>query len=63
MKVVVNLRLCEGNGRCEEVAGEIFEVRDDRSQFLVDRPPPELRDKLQLAMRLCPRQAIHLIDD
>ena len=63
MKVVVDQRLCEGNGRCEEVAGEIFELRNDRSQVLVERPPTRLRDKMQLAVRLCPRQAIRLIED
>ncbi|MGH7933711.1 MAG: ferredoxin, partial [Candidatus Binataceae bacterium] len=29
MKVVVDHSLCEGNGRCVEVASQVFELRDD----------------------------------
>lgn len=63
MKVVVDHNLCEGNGRCVEVASQIFELRDDdRSHVLLEQPPPALRSKVELAVSLCPRQAIRLID-
>ncbi|HVB79074.1 MAG TPA: ferredoxin [Candidatus Binataceae bacterium] len=64
MKVVVDHNLCEGNGRCVEIAPQMFELRDDdRSYVLIERPPRELRTKLELAVTLCPRQAIRLIED
>jgi ferredoxin len=64
MRVVVDHNLCEGNGRCVEVAPQVFELRDDdRSYVLMQNPPQDLRDKLQLAAKLCPRQAIRLAED
>jgi ferredoxin len=64
MKVVVDHNLCEGNGRCVEVAPQVFELRDDdRSYVLMQKPPQDLRAKLQLAVTLCPRQAISLAED
>ncbi|MBF6560076.1 MAG: ferredoxin [Candidatus Binataceae bacterium] len=62
MKVVVDHNLCEGNGRCAEVAPEVFELRDDdRSHVLADAPAPGSRPRIDLAVSLCPRQAIRLI--
>ena len=64
MRVVVDHTLCEGNGRCVEAAPGIFELRDDdRSYVLQERPPVSLRAKVELAARLCPRQAIRLLDE
>jgi ferredoxin len=60
----VDHNLCEGNGRCVEVAPQVFELRDDdRSYVLTQSPPQDLRTKVQLAATLCPRQAIRLIED
>src|ERR1700730_259890 len=43
MKVLVDHKLCEGNGRCIEVASEVFELRDDdRSYVRVERPAANL---------------------
>jgi ferredoxin len=64
MKVVVDQKLCEGNNRCQESAPEVFEVGpDDLSRVLLEHPPSDLRAKVDLAIRLCPRQAIRLIED
>ncbi len=64
MKIVVDHDLCEGNGRCVEVAPQIFELRDDdRSYVLLQHPPQDMRAKVQLAVTLCPRQAIRLVED
>jgi len=61
MKVLVDLKLCEGNQRCMESAPEVFEVRDDdKTHLLLERPPERLREKIKLAIKLCPRQAITL---
>ena len=64
MRVVVDHNLCEGNARCNEIAPEVFELRDDdRSYVLVEKPPPALRAKIELAASRCPRQAIRLIEE
>ena len=61
MRVVVDRHACEGNARCSEVAPEIFEVRDDDKAFVrLHNPPESLKEKLKLAVRLCPRQAISI---
>ncbi|MGO9450678.1 MAG: ferredoxin [Candidatus Binataceae bacterium] len=63
MKIVIDPRLCEGNERCANAAPEIFEVRDDKAHLLIERPSAHLLDKIRLAVRMCPRQAISIIDD
>ena len=64
MKLVVDRQMCEGNMRCSETAPELFEVRaDDKSHVLVERPPQALLDKARAAVRLCPRQAISIVDE
>jgi ferredoxin len=64
MKVVVDQNLCEGNTKCQQVAPEVFEVREDeKSHLLIARPPERMREKIELAARMCPRQAITVSDD
>jgi ferredoxin len=59
MKVVVNSDMCEGHAKCELTAPEVFKVGDDDvSVVLIDDVPAELREKVDRAIRLCPRQAI-----
>ncbi|MCY4391734.1 MAG: ferredoxin [Chloroflexi bacterium] len=61
MKPVVDHTLCEGHARCEETAPQVFEVdENDKSQVLVEVVPEELRDRVDVAVRVCPRQAISL---
>ena len=63
MKVVVNEDLCEGHGKCEIEAPEVFVLGDDDlSRVLVDDVPEELVPKVEKAIRLCPRQAISWAD-
>jgi ferredoxin len=63
MKIVVDRHACEGNARCSDVAPEIFEVRDDDKSFVkLENPPAALQEKLKLAIKLCPRQAISIED-
>jgi ferredoxin len=63
MKIVVDRHACEGNARCSDVAPELFEVRDDDKAFVkLETPPANLVEKLKLAVKLCPRQAISTED-
>jgi ferredoxin len=51
--------MCEGHAKCEMAAPEVFKLGpDDVSIVLVDEVPEELREKVDRAIRLCPRQAI-----
>jgi ferredoxin len=64
MRVVVDFDLCESNAICMSVAPEVFEVRDDDFLYILDeRPPEELRPKVEEAVRRCPKQAISIADD
>jgi ferredoxin len=63
MKIVVDYDLCEANAICQRVAPELFRVDDkDVLQVLQPEPPEALRDKLEAAVRRCPRRALTLID-
>ncbi len=63
MRVVVDYDRCEGNGRCALVAPEVFEVPEDQAVVRLERPGEELRAKVERAVRVCPRQAIRIVDD
>jgi ferredoxin len=44
-------------------APEVFEVRDDNFLYVLqEEPPEELRAKVEEAVRVCPTQAISLVD-
>jgi ferredoxin len=59
MKVTISPDLCEGNAKCQAAAPEVFEVRDDDlAHLLVEEIPADARDRVEAAIRLCPRQAI-----
>ncbi|MBA4180486.1 MAG: ferredoxin [Anaerolinea sp.] len=64
MKVQVNHDVCEGHGKCQAAAPEVFELRDDDlSHVLVENVPEALKEKVERAIRLCPRQAISWAQD
>jgi len=59
VKVKVDPDLCEGHGKCQAAAPEVFRLGDDDlSVVIMDDIPEELRPKVDRAIRLCPRQAI-----
>jgi ferredoxin len=63
-RVVVDFDRCESNALCMGVAPEVFEVRDDDFLYVLQEQPPEsLREKCQEAARLCPKQAIAIVDE
>ncbi len=63
MKIVVDYDLCEANARCMEVAPEVFRVDDDDNlHVLIETPGEDLREKVEEAVRLCPRQAISIAE-
>lgn len=63
-RVVVDFDRCESNALCMAAAPEVFEVRDDDFLYVLqEQPPEELRDKCLEAARLCPKQAIAIVDE
>jgi len=66
LKVVVDFDLCEANARCMEVCPEVFKVDDDDFLHILIEDGPKLaplRDKLKEAERVCPRQAITIVEE
>ena len=64
MRVVVDFDLCESNALCMGIAPEVFEVRDDDFLYVLDEHPPEgLREKVLMAVRTCPKNAISIEED
>jgi ferredoxin len=63
MRVVVDFDLCESNALCMAAAPEVFEVREDDLLYVLDENPPEaLREKVEAAVRTCPKHAISIED-
>lgn len=64
MKIIVDYDRCEGYGRCVEIAPDVFALNDDgQSYVIVARLDEEMRPRIAQAVRLCPRQALSLVDD
>ncbi|HMO54834.1 MAG TPA: ferredoxin [Tepidiformaceae bacterium] len=62
MKVKVDADMCEGHAKCEMAAPEVFKLGPDEvSIILVEEVPANLKDKVDRAIRLCPRQAINWV--
>lgn len=60
-KIVVDYDLCEANLVCMRLVPQIFQVDDqDKLHLLLETPPPELLEQVQLAVRRCPRKALSL---
>ena len=64
MKIVVDYDLCESNAVCMGIAPEVFEVRDDDFLYVLnEHPGEELREKMEEAVRRCPKQAISIEEE
>jgi len=64
MRIEVDWDLCQGHAMCQEEAPEVFSV-DSKGMLtvLLERPPEELREKVEAACRYCPTRAIRLVED
>jgi ferredoxin len=64
MKVKVDHDACEGHGKCAKAAPAVFELRDDDlSYVLIDEIPESEVERVRTAARMCPRQAIQIIEE
>jgi hypothetical protein len=63
VKVIVDRDLCEGNARCVQLAPRVFRTDDnDKLEILIDEVPEDLREAVESAVAVCPRQALRLLD-
>jgi ferredoxin len=63
MRVIVDLSQCESNALCMGVAPDVFHVDDDDNLTVLDESPDEsARERVQEAVRVCPKQAISIVD-
>ncbi len=61
LKMTVNWALCDGNGVCAVEAPEIFELDDDDNLIVLQETiGPELKDKAERSVRVCPKHALSL---
>ena len=63
MRVVVNRTLCESNAVCARLVPEVFVVDDDRLQIKQEQPAEELRERVEHAVRRCPKLALSIVED
>jgi ferredoxin len=63
VRVAVDRDSCEANAVCAGLVPEVFEVDDeDELHIQVAEVPPHLADAVRLAVRSCPKAALHLED-
>ncbi|MDD2817758.1 MAG: ferredoxin [Candidatus Nanopelagicales bacterium] len=59
MKVAIDVDLCQGHGRCYEIAPEVFTDDDrGRGELLMVEIPADLQEKVRQAVNTCPERAI-----
>ena len=64
MRVIVNRTLCESNAVCARLVPEVFHVDDDdRLQIKQEQPTEELRERVEHAVRRCPKLALSIVED
>jgi ferredoxin len=64
MRVIVDPTLCESNAVCARLVPEVFVVDDDdRLQIRQETPPEALRERVEHAVRRCPKLALSIVDD
>ena len=64
MRPAIDHDECIGDGICEEICPEVFELRDDGFAYVIDTdPPPELYGKIEEAIEACPTSCISAEED
>jgi ferredoxin len=64
MRVKVNRERCQGHSRCRALAPQVFEADELGYSFVVASPvPPDLEERVLLAVRNCPERAISIEEE
>ncbi|MFW6093314.1 MAG: ferredoxin [Pseudomonadota bacterium] len=64
MRAICNTELCQGHGRCEALAPEVYTL--DENGYLVTETievPPGLEEQARLGAESCPEQCISIVED
>ena len=61
-RICVDRDLCQGHAVCLNEAPEVFEIDKDENKVVVrqERPDPDLRERVELAVRHCPTRALSI---
>jgi ferredoxin len=67
MRVQIDPALCQGHGRCYDLAPDLFDADDDGYSTLTDltadgQVPAEREDDARLASANCPESAITIVE-
>jgi ferredoxin len=63
MRIGVDRLKCESNGLCVGFAPDLFEIDDaDELVILNEEPTEDRRSSVELAVRMCPKQALSIQD-
>ena len=62
MKVRVDLHVCQGHARCQEICPEVFSTDDVEGKcvLLMERVPEHLQASAARAIRNCPEGALRI---
>jgi ferredoxin len=66
VNVQIDAELCQGHGRCYDLAPKVFgEDEDGYAVLLCDggAVPPDLEDDARLAVANCPEEALSLVEE
>ncbi len=59
LKLVIDLDECIGDGICEAICPEVFELRDDGLAYVInENPAADLKEKIDKAIEECPVMCI-----
>ena len=63
-RIVVDYDLCEANAVCMKIAPDVFRVdAQDKLHLLVEHPAAEALERVEKAVRRCPKGALSLVDE
>lgn len=61
MKIELDTDLCEANGHCQKYCPSVFEVTDTDELIIHHEAVLDaIRDEIEMAVKMCPRQALML---
>jgi ferredoxin len=64
MRVICDVELCQGHGRCEAMAPEVFKL--DSNGYLVTpviEVPPGLEERARIGAESCPEEILRIEED
>ncbi len=64
VRAICDKSICQGHGRCEAMAPEIYKLDDNGYHALEEiEVPAGLEDQARLGAASCPEEALTIVDD